>query len=65
MSIIRDKRIINAICRQEGLKRDDTYCYIVDSNNKRTCDNIIYKGKTYHLQYISGCFYPYLVEGEA
>ena len=61
-NVLNDKRVINAICRKYNMKRDETYCYIVDDNNISTCIKLGYKDREYKLEYFSGCFYPYLVE---
>ena len=68
-----DKRILNAIlrklCKENDVEisnvyiSDFGYVQTVD-NNKKDVDfcKTEYKGKTYKVQYFSGCFNPYIAE---
>lgn len=59
--MIKDLRIINAICKKYNMLVDKTYKYITNDNN-HDCETLYYKNKKYRLKYISGCFYPYIKE---
>lgn len=51
---------MKAICKHMGFQIDPVYHYIVDDKNHTGYIN--YNGKTYCLEYVSGCFFPYLFE---
>jgi len=61
--VIKDGRIIKAICKLYNMTYHDYYKYIIDDNNIGY-RRILYKNNYYQLQYFSGCFYPYLVKKE-
>jgi hypothetical protein len=72
--IIRDNRIGNAILRQmakeyefdiNNVYLNENYKYVQTiDHNKKDADFCItiYKGKKYKVQYISGCFNPFLIK---
>ena len=60
--IIRDARILKAICKRYGFEYDPKYKYITKDHNYM--GRIFYKDSIYKLKYFSGCFYPYIVKGE-
>lgn len=62
--VITDLRILNAIGRRYNLQFDKEYKYCIEDNDSwgRCLSRFEYKGNKYKLQYISGCFYPYIVK---
>ncbi len=64
MRIIKDLRILNAIGRKYNLQFDKKYKYCINDNNswERCFSRFEYKDHKYKLEYMSGCFYPYLVQ---
>lgn len=59
MKVVKDLRILNAICRRYGIEFDKNYKYIWSDYDT----NIIeYKGKKYKQKFFDGCFCQYLVE---
>jgi len=64
--IIKDLRILKAIGKRYGLIFDKTFKYCLKEvccfpNKLYLKGAINYKNNKYHLEYKSGCFYPYLV----
>lgn len=64
MEIITDLRILNAIGRRYNLVFDKQYKYCIKDHDSwdRCLSRFEYNGGIYKLQYISGCFYPFIVK---
>ena len=60
VEIITDLRIIKAICNKYSFKYDKVYKYITEHNN--FIGTIKHKNENYKLQYVDGCFYPYIAK---
>lgn len=64
MKAVKDGRVLKAMAKQEGFKYpiDKPFHYVdeLDNFSLRT-KGFNYKGKQYKIEYISGCFYPYVV----
>ena len=58
---IGDLRILEAISRIYGMKFDRDYKYCIKDNG---ISKLKYKGETYKLTYVDGCFYPFLFRVE-
>ena len=61
MKIVKDLRVLNAICKRYNIIIDKDYKYIT-SNPYKTPYIMEYKGKQYKAKYFDGCFSPFIVE---
>lgn len=59
MNILKDLRIIKAICKKYNMEYDKQYKYITKDYNNNI---LLYKNDVYKLQYFDGCFYPYIIK---
>lgn len=56
-------RALVGFCRVHGMVKEKGYDYII-KGEKHLITRYPYKGKTYKLFYVSGCFYPMVFEVE-
>lgn len=67
--IKRLEKILDKICLENGIERNNVYVsefgYVCTVDmNKKDADfkSTIYGNKKYQVQYVSGCFNPFIVE---
>jgi len=59
MNVIKDLRIVKAICTRYNMKFDKKHKYIIEDNSISWFN---YKDSLYKLQSFDGCFYPYIIK---
>ena len=54
MGIVKNTRILNKFAKKYNMEFDKQYKYCISEGNFKAENG-------YKLQYVSGCFYPYLI----
>lgn len=64
MIVITNRSTLKKLGKMFGFKFDRVHGYIIDSGNLESCMQAHKKmlDYGYDLKYISGCFYPYIIE---
>lgn len=59
-TLISDTRVLNAIGRKLNIEFDSKFKYCTSAVNTHPTTNFEYKGSTYRLKYMRGCFNPFV-----
>lgn len=63
--VITDNRILKAMAKKEGFSFpiDKGHSYVDEGDNfALRWKGFSYKGKHYKIEYLSGCFFPFVIE---